>query len=182
MAIRWMASCFLFLVLLAPGQVEGQTTESSSLDEHLQVFAPLLGKTFRGAFADSTPENPKYDVSHWERAMNGKAVRILHSVNDGEYGGETIIMWDSAKQKLGYWYFTTAGFHTEGTMEIGEKEWTSTEKVVGNANGITEVKATTKLIGDTKMTARSQYLLQGKWEKGHEIDYAVAEDAKVIFK
>jgi hypothetical protein len=29
-----------------------------------------------------------FDVSHWERAMNGRAIRMLHSVNDGEYGGD----------------------------------------------------------------------------------------------
>lgn len=153
-----------------------------TLHEQLKVFEPLLGKTFRGEFANSTPSEPKFDVSRWERAMNGQAIRILHSVNDGEYGGETILMWDPSKKTIRYWYFTTAGFHTEGTMDANGREWTSSEKVVGNANGITEVQATSKLSEDGELTVSSKYFSKGQWEKGHEILYKSAPDAKVVFK
>ncbi len=170
---------FVFLVAFA---VPAIAKEPETLNEHLKVFQPLIGKTFRGEFADSTPAKPKLDVARWERAMNGQAVRMLHSVNDGEYGGETIIMWDAPSKSLRYWYFTTAGFHTEGTMEIQGDQWTSVEKVVGNANGITEVKATSKLSSDGRLKVSSQYLSKGNWEKGHEIEYAPSPDAKVLFK
>jgi len=33
------------------------------------------------------------DVARWERALNGKAVRILHH-QSRVYGGESIVMWD----------------------------------------------------------------------------------------
>ena len=58
-----------------------------------------------------------YDVSRWERALNGRAVRILHADNDGVYGGESIIMWDKEKESLVFYSFTTAGFCTHGTMK-----------------------------------------------------------------
>ncbi len=82
--------------------------EPAQLDEPLMPFAPLVGKTWKGEFKESTPERPLFDVSRWERALNGKAVRVLHSVNDGVYGGETIITWDAKKNGLVYWYFTAA--------------------------------------------------------------------------
>jgi hypothetical protein len=131
--------------------------EPSDLNEQLKVFQPLIGKTFKGEFADSTPEKPIFDVSRWERAMNGQAVRILHSVNDGVYGGETILMHDPAQQKIAFWYFTTAGFHTHGTMDVDGGKWSSTEKVTGNPQGITEVMATSELTSDGRLLVRSQY-------------------------
>ena len=156
--------------------------DPTDLSEHLKVFQPLVGKTYRGEFAVSTPEKPLHDVSRWERAMNGQAVRVLHSVNDGVYGGETIIMWDAKQQKIAYWYFTTAGFYTQGTMDVQGTTWSSLEKVTGETQGITEVKATSELSDDGKLHVRSQYLRNGKWEQGHEIHYAEAPDANVVFK
>lgn len=173
----------LFSLFIAPTD-ENITTEppKPQLTPELSVFEPLVGKTFRGEFAGSTPEKPIYDVSKWERAMNGKAIRVLHSVNDGAYGGETIVMWDAKEKKIGFWYFTTEGFFTQGHFEINGKVWTSSEKVTGNANGITEVKATSTLADDGTLEVSSQYLTNGKWEKGHDIKYRVAPDAEVKFK
>lgn len=172
----------------APAPQSARPTEASSTDaaatlhEKLRVFAPLVGKTFRGEFAQSTPEKPMVDVSRWERALNGQAVRILHSVNDGAYGGETILMWDSTKERVAFWYFTTAGFQTQGTMEIEGNRWSSVEKVQGSSGGITEVKATSELTADGQLVVKSQYLRNGAWEPGHEIRYAEAPSAKVVFK
>jgi hypothetical protein len=75
--------------------------ESLPLDEHLEPLRPFLGKTWRGEFKNSKPDKPTIDVAHWERALNGKAVRVVHSVNNGSYGGESIIRWDKeSKQGL----------------------------------------------------------------------------------
>ena len=156
--------------------------ETGQMIPELKFFEPFIGKTFRGEFANSTPEKPMFDVSHWERAMNGRAIRMLHSVNDGEYGGETIVMWDSEKKQLRSWYFTTAGFHTEGSFTIEGNRLISTEKVTGNENGITEVKATSELRADGNLAVKSEYLAKGAWVPGHEITYKPAPDAKVVFK
>ena len=67
------------------------------LSEHLESLLPYIGKTYKGEFLNSTKNDPVYDVANWERALNGNAIRILHSVNNGEYGGETIIMWNPEK-------------------------------------------------------------------------------------
>lgn len=159
-----------------------QDAESNQLIPELKFFESFVGKTFRGEFANSTPEKPMFDVSRWERAMNGRAIRILHSVNDGEYGGETIVMWDSEQKQLRTWYFTTAGFHTEGSFTIEGNRLISVEKVTGNQSGITEVKATSVLQADGNLSVKSEYLAKGEWVPGHMITYKQAPDAKVIFK
>ena len=148
------------------------------MDEHLKPFQPFVGKTWRGEFKNSTPEKPQFDVSRWEVALKGKAVRILHSVNDGIYGGETLIMWDAERKSLVAHYFTTAGFFTESTFEHREGKLYSREKVRGNQQGITEVEAVSELT-EGKLHVKSQYLREGKWVDGHEITYIEAPDAKV---
>ena len=107
------------LLVLACGfasAVNLAAADKPSLDPHLEPLRPLLEKTWKGAFKNSTPEKPTVDVARWERALNGKAVRVLHSINDGVYGGETLIVWDPKKNVLESHYFTTAGFTTTGTV------------------------------------------------------------------
>ena len=38
------------------------------------------------------------DILSFERALNGNAVKVIHSVNNGEFGGETMIMWNPEKE------------------------------------------------------------------------------------
>jgi hypothetical protein len=151
------------------------------LDEHLAAFAPFVGKTWRGEFKNSTKEKPMFDVSRWEVALKGKAVRTTHSVNDGIYGGETIIMWDPEKKALVAFYFTTAGFYTQSTFEVKDGKLHSRETVKGNAQGITEVESTTEL-SEGKLHVKSRYFAKGEWTDGHEITYTEAPDAKVVLE
>ena len=135
----------------------GETTKME-LSEHLKPLQTYIGKTFKGEFADSTPENPTYDIQYWERALNGNAIKITHSVNNGEYGGESMIMWDAKVESLVSWYFTTAGFYTQSTMIIENDKLVSYEKVTGNENGITEVRATINLLSNGELHTKSEYL------------------------
>jgi hypothetical protein len=152
------------------------------LNEHLQPLAPFVSKTWRGEFSTSTPEKPMVDVTRMEPALNGNAVRILHSVNDGQYGGETLVVWDAEQARIVYFYVTTSGFYTRGTMTVGEGHYSAHEKVTGNSSGVTEVKSTTHLGPDGSMQVVSQYFKNGTWVEGHEISYHEDSDAKVVFR
>jgi hypothetical protein len=154
----------------------------STLIPQLEAFRPFLGKTWRGEFKNSTPEKPVIDVSRWERALNGQAIRTLHAINRGEYGGESIITWDAAKKSLVYHYFTTAGFFTVGTMTIVDGKIVSHEKVTGEAGGVTEVRATNEILTDGSMSTKSEYLKNGKWEPGHAAVYREDPKAEVVFR
>ena len=152
------------------------------LDPHLEMLRPLLEKTWKGQFKDSKPDKPTVDVARWERALNGKPVRILHSVNEGVYGGETLITWDEAKQSLVYHYFTTAGHNTTGTMSSKDGRFVTDEVVTGSAGGVTEVRATSELLPDGTFHLKAEYLKNGEWSPGHEVTYQEDAGAKVIFK
>lgn len=155
--------------------------EQGSLDANLQPLQPFLG-SWRGEFKGSTPEKPMIDVSFWERALNGKAVRVIHSINEGSYGGETFITWDAEKKGIVYHYFTTAGFQTKGTMQVDGKKLVCHELVTGSAGGATEVKATYELREDGTLQSKANYLKNGSWEEGREVTYKRAEGVKPVFK
>jgi hypothetical protein len=132
--------------------------------------------------AGSDPTLPSIDIQHWERILNGTAIRIMHSVNNGQYGGETIIFWDKEQASLAYYYFTTAGFYTFGTITVENGRYIAVEMVKGNEQGITGVRSTSELREDGSMLVTSEYFKDGTWVEGHKITYFQAQDEKVIFK
>jgi hypothetical protein len=152
------------------------------LESHLEPLRPLLERTWRGPLKNSTPEKPIVDIMRWERALNGQTVRVLHSINDGLYGGETIIRWDAGKQQVVYYYFTTSGFSTTGTMQIEGKKILSHEVVTGSTEGITETRGVSELTPDGGLHIKSEYLKNGKWVPGHEATYREDAAAKVVFQ
>ncbi len=143
---------------------------------------PLLGKTWQATMVTPGEEKPMVDVSRWELVLNGRAVRVLHSVNEGEYGGETIIVWDPVKESLSCFYFTTAGFFTSGTMQWQDGALVSHEQVTGNQNGITEVRATSRILPDGRLHTKAQYRKDGAWVAGHEFFYTENPQVRVVFR
>ena len=131
-------------------------------------------------FANSKPDKPTVDVARWERALNGKAVRVLHSINDGVYGGETLIVCDPKKNVLESHYFTTAGFTTTGTVTFRDGKIITHEMVAGS--NISEVRAFSELKSDGAFQVKSEHLKDGQWEAGHEVIYKVDPSAKVVFR
>jgi hypothetical protein len=162
--------------LLARGE------SSSNLAKALEPLRPYLGKTWKGPFKGSTPEKPIFDVMKWERALNGQAVRIIHSVNNGEYGGETIVTWNAKTERLEFHYFTTAGYNTHGWMTFESGRIITREEVTGNQDGVTEVKATTEILPNARLHIKARYFKQGEWADGHEITYEETPGAEVLFK
>lgn len=177
-----MKDITLFAGALLLGVLSASAADSTSLAKEIEPLRPFIGKTWKGEFKDSTPEKPKVDVSKWERALNGRAVRILHSVNDGSYGGESIIMWNKKNERLEFHYFTTAGFTTQGTMKVEGKKIITRETVTGSGGDVTEVEAATELLPDGKLRATAQYLKNGEKTGSREILYEEAPNAQVVFK
>jgi hypothetical protein len=157
-------------------------TDQPSLDPRLEPLRPLLEKTWKGEFKSSTPEKPVVDVMRWERALNGKAIRVLHSINDGAYGGETIFRWDETKQAVTYHYFTTAGFMTTGTISFDGDKFITHEVVTGGAGGVTEVKSTSELLEGGTYLVKTEYLKDARWQPGRETLYREDPTAKVVFR
>ena len=52
------------IFILITGGLFAQSGETTKMDlsEHLKPLQSYIGKTFKGEFANSTPENPTYDI------------------------------------------------------------------------------------------------------------------------
>jgi hypothetical protein len=167
---------FLVLVLAAA------LPAAAEMNPKFEPLRALLGKTWKGEFPSSTPAKPVVDVSRFELVLNGQAIRNLHSINGGEYGGESLIVWDKAKDSLVYYYFTTAGYYTTGTMKAEAGGFVADETVIGDADGVTEVKSTSQVGPDGRLHVVSRYLKKGEWVDGRNMYYSADKDAVVRFK
>lgn len=164
----------LVLVVLAFAFGAAQATPYAPM----QVFEPLAGRTFTGE--GTAPDGSAVaDVAQWEFIIGGRAIQSTHSVNDGAYGGRTIIFYDEAAETYVFHYFTTAGFHTEGTLEPVEGGFGFVETVSGHPT-ITEVR------GELRFTANgydqsSRSLDAGEWTEAGGFSYVETPDADVVF-
>jgi hypothetical protein len=156
--------------------------DQPSLNPHLEPLRPLLGKTWKGTFSESTPEKPVVDISRWERALNGQAVRATHSINQGAYGGETLFTWDDKKKAIVYHYFTTASFMTTGTIEAKDGKFVTLEEIQGDAGGVTEVRSTSEILPNGTFHVKAEHKVDGQWKPGHEVTYKPDATAEVVFK
>lgn len=180
-ALVHSVALFLFTTGALGGAPARETTQPA-LHPKLEPLRPLLGKTWKGAFKNSTPEKPVVDVLKIERALNGQAVRMLHSINNGMYGGETLIVVDGKSQKVVYYYFTTAGFMTTGTMEFEGNRIVTVEKVQGSSGGVEEVKGESEILPGGKFHVKTKHLKNGEWLPGHEVTYEPDPGAEPRFK
>jgi hypothetical protein len=147
------------------------------LAPELQAFAPFIGRTWKAPVGS---EGGVYDVARWEVALAGRAVRIVHSVADGAYGGETIVMWNRETESLEFTYFTTAGFLTRGTMSFdAPRRLVVSEEVVGHAGGVREVSVIQELTPSGTLEVRTRKLIGEVWKDADEVVYVEAPDALV---
>ena len=161
--------------------ISAQTKSKTFLSEHLNGLKPFIGNTYKGNFINSTKENPMIDIISFERALNGNAVKVTHSVNNGEYGGETMVMWNSEKEGLQSWYFTSAGSLTIQNVQIKKDTFICIEDVAGNKNGITKVKTIIEVLHGNQIQKRTKYLMNNLWKDGSEIIYNKVNDLKPVF-
>lgn len=140
----------------------------------------LIGKTLRGE--PQTPEaGPQVaDIQTYSWAVGRHAISITHALEDGSYGGETLL-YPNKEGDLVYVYVTSAGFHTDGVMKENSKgQWVATEKVEGHPE-ISEVRSTSYFEGDSWIT-ESEYLKGGEWVPGHGFIYQEVTGQRPSFR
>lgn len=176
--MTYLKAAMLLLSLSIFSTLANNKTES--LAPELAIFTPYLG-TWQADFNTEKGEPNIQDVSKWQRVLNGKAIRTTHSINEGEYGGESMIFYDRKKQSLVFYYFTTAGFYTKGVMKVlSPTQFVAYEDVTGSQEGITKVKSTSEF-KDQQFVVSTSYLKKGEWTKP-EVRTYYRSNKDVIFK
>ena len=168
-------------LLTLGGLLLSSATLAQGMQTELASFEPFVGHTYRGEIAPDDQGNVAIDVSRWERILDGRAIRISHSLNDGDYAGESLIFWDAKAQAIGFFYVTNAGFQTQGTGHFEDGTFVSRERVTGNAQGITEVVARSTLHPDGRMTVESFYMKGEEKIPGRTAQYVRDDEAELVY-
>jgi len=170
----------IFLMIFLAGTA-ARAQEEARAENPLAPFEALMG-TWSGE--GTNRGEPVSDVTHIEWILGGHAVQQTHAVNGGTYGGRTIYFWDreaaGGEGAIIYHYFTTAGFHTQGTAYWEDGAFHATEAVEGHPT-ITEVRATMTPDGEGGWNSTSEYLDSGEWVPGHEFHYVATPGAVITF-
>jgi len=177
---RFLAIILIFFI--APMTACAQETpEAAYIDGPLGPFEALMG-TWTGHSTD--PNSVGSDTMHFEWILAGQAVQHTHAVGSGMYGGRTIYFFDNSLNEgsgsIIYHYFTTAGFHTQGTAWWEGDTLHAYEEVIGHPS-ITGVDGIVTFNEDGTLTSQSNYLDGGEWTEGHGFHYRQTPDAEIVF-
>lgn len=148
------------------------------MDKQLEAFVPYVGRTWKGLV---NADHQVYDVARWELALKGRAIRIIHSVANGAYGGESVIVWDHSTGKLLYTYFTTASFYTQGMGFVADdKRIFFEEEVIGEAGGVSRNEVWMEITSDGMLRKTVRTLRSGAWSPWTDVFYVEAPGEIVI--
>lgn len=175
MKLRLIAAVALSLTLAAPAFA--QVAELPPPGAGRAAYAPfehLVGKSWRGT---GVPDASVVDVQRWDWAVGGHAVRVVHSVGDGVYAGETLIFRDRDSGAYIFHYFTSGGFHTTGTMRPTGSGAFEVEETIHGLDGFPPIRSTIVLGTDGVNRARAFQQEGGKWVEKGGFDYREDPDA-----
>lgn len=154
--------------------------QESRPDDPLAMFDLLVGKTWKGEGA-AGEVGGKTDVITWERIMGGKAVQSTHSIEDGEYGGVTVFFYDPSEDVVLFHYFTTANFHSTGTVTQSDNGDIVAVEQIHGLESLPEVRGRIVFI-ENGWETRASYLKDGEWVEGDGFRYVEAPAEKVVFR
>ncbi|MEM8770253.1 MAG: hypothetical protein AAGD92_01265 [Pseudomonadota bacterium] len=147
--------------------------------EPMAVFAPFAGKTLRGE-GTGPDGQPIVDIAKWEFILNGRAFQSTHRLENGDYGGRTIFFYDEGAKEYVFHYFTTAGFHTTGTITPTENGFTAVETVKGHPK-YQEVRSEMIIDGDKIRVTTAHIDKDGEVHDGDGFVYSQIEDPGALF-
>lgn len=148
--------------------------------EPMAFFEKLDGMTLRGEGVGPDGK-PIVDIARYEIILGGRAFQTTHRLEDGSYGGRSIFFYDEGAEQYIYHYFTTAGFHTTGEIEMTETGFTSVERVAGHET-IVEVRSE-MIFGEDEVRVSPTYVdKDGAVSTGEERVYRPIDDPGPLFE
>ncbi len=147
--------------------------------EPMAPFAKLAGKAWRGEGVGPNGQ-PVVDIARYEFILGGRAFQSTHRLENGSYGGRTIIFYDEGAKKHIFHYFTTAGFHTTGEITPSEDGFTAVEKVEGH-DAFAEVHSKAVYGDGTIRIVSSHVTHDGVKSEGEGLLYREIDDPGPLF-
>ncbi|ESQ74687.1 hypothetical protein ABAC402_13090 [Asticcacaulis sp. AC402] len=164
--------------LAQPVAALAQTPEVPVKATGRAAFAPLeawAGKTWRGTGKGPAGGAPINDIQQWQWDLGGHAIRIVHSVNNGAYAGESVLFPAADGDGYVYTYVTTGGFYTTGIIRAGVGKGYVAEETVHGVPGMGKLRSKGEIGADGVYRVRSSMEKDGQWVETGGFDYV--EDA-----
>lgn len=175
------ALCAAAFMTAAPAvsAAEKPAEKTVSAYEPMAPFAKLAGRAWRGE-GTGPDGKPIVDIARYEMILGGRAFQSTHRLENGTYGGRTIIFYDEGAKTYVFHYFTTAGFHTIGEIAPTETGFTAVEKVQNHPH-YAEVRSEA-IFGDGTIEMRSQHVTHdGDVSDGDGLFYREIDDPGPLF-
>ena len=172
------------LLMLAAAAMAAVLTPAAAEDAALGYapmvpFERLAGRTIRGEGAGPNGETIA-DIATYEFILGGRAIESEHRVEGTSYGGKTVIFYDETAQQYIFHYFTTAGFHTTGTINLTDDGFEATEAVHGHEK-FAAVKSVVTFDGEDVVLTSHHITHEGEISEGESRVYKPAPDAVVAY-
>lgn len=147
--------------------------------EPMAFFAKLAGKAWRGE-GTGPDGKPVVDIARYEMILGGRAFQSTHRLENGSYGGRTIIFYDEGAKKHIFHYFTTAGFHTTGEITPTDTGFTAVEKVEGHPEFV-EVRSEAFIEAGVMRIETSHVTKDGESTQGDGLVYREIDDPGPLY-
>lgn len=167
----------LLAVATTPGSAQSSEA-SAELDKLAWLIGPWTGTVGSG-------DNAATDVSVWSWAVGGHALRNVHAVADGAYGGETLLWWDPEEEAYAFVYVTTGGFTTSGHLRLSDDgllEGVEEVSGAGVAEGVDAVRTVTRRGEGGRLVVGVSYQRNGEWGPVSERIYRRSPEAELPCK
>ena len=163
------AALFITMSFLFHNNLQGQ-----ELVEELNIFKPLIGKTWVGYF-----QNPvNKDLTHtcnWEIIKNGNAVRLNKTVPEvNNFSMEITYYWDRVEKVVKFLTLSSNGYISNGTVTTEENKIVTQGLQVGPDRTNT-FKLTLEIGEDGNLHDYFYSLVEDYWKPGHYIKYEAVE-------
>lgn len=141
------------------------------LHDDLKVFKYFIGKTFSGEIQNYKKDSYVNEIVNWEAIFKGNGIRIKHSINNDEFIGESIIMFDGKEKSYSCWYFSSGGISNKSKFLIEDNKIIFFEDVSENNNSITKIRTSYLISENGGYYKKILYLINNVWVKGNNILY-----------
>lgn len=175
-AMMALAAGIAALTAGLPAMAQDLPAAEARAEDPFRPLYPLIGRTWRGT--NITQEGVE-DVVRWEWAVGGHAVRAVHAVNGGVYGGETLVFADRDTGRLIFHYFTSGGFHTTGEIVPAADGSLEIAEAVHGVDGLESLRSTMRINADGTYETRGLVERDGAWEPFGGFDYRLDNTAQV---
>ncbi len=175
---RLLAALIVAATSLFASALAGDKETRTAAYEPMAPFEKLAGRVWRGEGTGPNGE-PIVDIAVHEMILGGRAFQSTHKLEGAAYGGRTIFFYDEGAKDYVFHYFTTAGFHTTGTIEPTATGFIAVESVKGH-DTYAEVRSE-MIVEDAVLRVVSSHVAHdGKESSGDALVYTEMDRKEVV--